>query len=293
MTDSKQPRTAKPDAVGPVQQFQLLLYASKDTELTACDLAVLAELTDRYLKAEAVTRPTSAGHLAKETGRTIRPVQESLTRLAERGYITLAEQGSGTRGNTYRLPFEWVRATWDAIYAVIKEMADAKKRRRRKRGRDSYAADSVATPPKPATLRTAYLRSLVTLPTAYLDTLATLSTAPQSYIAPERCLYRDAGAAGGLKPPPPVISKKVVAASVESEDGETWLSLEFEDGIGDYIAVESADADMQAEGQRELELLAASAGLNEIDDAAELIGRTVHMQAGRYVRPTDLLQEAA
>ncbi len=280
-------------AIGPVQQFQLLLYASKDTELTACDLAVLAELTDRYLKSEAVTRPTSAGHLAKETGRTIRPVQESLTRLAERGYVTLAEQGSGTRGNTYRLPFEWVRATWDAIYAVIKEMADAKKRRRRKRGRASYAADSVATPPKPATLRTAYLRSLVTLPTAYLDTLATLSTAPQSYIAPERCLYRDADAAGGLKPPPPVISKKIVAASVESEDGERWLSLDFEERGGDCIALESADKATQDDGQRELEQLCASAGLKEIDDAAELVGRTVHMQAGRYVQPTDLLQEAA
>jgi hypothetical protein len=276
-----------------VQQFQLVLYATKDTELTACDLAVLAELTDRYLKAEGVTRPTSAGHLAKETGRTIRPVQESLTRLAERGYVTLAEQGSGTRGNTYRLPFEWVRATWDAIYAVIKEMADAKKRRRRKRGRASYAAGSVATPPKLATLRTAYLRGLVTLPTAYLDTLATLPTAPQSYIAPERCLYRDAVPAGGLEPPPAVISKKIKSASVESEDGESWLSIEFEERGSDTIALESADKGIQEEGQRELEQLCNSAGLGEIDDASELVGCIVYMRGIRYVAPPDDMRDAA
>jgi hypothetical protein len=286
---------SKPDTVGPVQQFQLLLYASKDTELTACDLAVLAELTDRYLKADGVTRPTSAGHLAKETGRTIRPVQESLTRLAERGYITLAEQGSGTRGNTYRLPFEWVRATWDAIYAVIKEMADAKKHRRRKRGRASYAADSVATPPKLATLRTAYLRSLVTLPTAYLGTLATLSTAPQSYIAPERCLYRDAGTAGGLKPPPPVITKKIVAASVESDDGEQWVEVEFDVGASDFITLESDSASEQEEGQERLARLTSSAGLmGDIESPDELVGCIVHMQGDRYLMPHDVdMRDAA
>ncbi len=294
MTDSK---PASNNVIGPVQQFQLLLYASKDTELTACDLAVLAEMTDRYLKADGVTRPTSAGHLAKETGRTIRPVQESLTRLAERGYITLAEQGSGTRGNTYRLPFEWVRATWDAIYAVIKEMADAKKRRRRKRGRASYAVGSVATPPKLATLRTAYLRSLVTLPTAYLDTLATLSTAPQSYSEPERLLNIDAVPAGGLTPPPPVISKKITAASVEVDDGETILIVEFDDAsLPDVISLESDSASEQEAGQERLNRMLTSTGLGGIDDdAAALVGCTVYTQGNRYVPPpdNDNMQDAA
>ncbi|MCK1445873.1 hypothetical protein IVB34_22115 [Bradyrhizobium sp. 2] len=283
----------KPEPIGPVQQFQLLLYATKDTELTACDVAVLAELTDRYLKdgpRAGFTRATSAAHLARETGRTERPVQKSLIRLAERGYVTIAEQGQGQRGNVYTLPFEWVRATAAAIYAVIKQMADAKKRRKRKRRR-SYAAESVASTDTVATLHATYLRGLVTLPTAYLDTVATLPTAPQSYGLPTEGPIGADMSAGTYRVPPPVVTKKIVSASVENEDGESWLSLEFGGGGGDSIVVESNDAEMQAQGQRELEQLVASAGLRDLDDAAQLVGRTVYLQAGRYVPAPDDVQE--
>jgi hypothetical protein len=293
MTDNKP--TSKTDIVGPVQQFQLLLYATKDTELSACDLAVLAELTDRYLKdgpRGGATRPTSAAHLAKETGRDDASTQRSLARLVERGYIKVAEPGFGRRGHTYLLPFGWVRETADAIYEYVKGMADAKKRRRR--ARRSNRADAVANSTTVATAPVRLLRGFVTAPMRYLDAVATASMRDQSYGSPKREPIGDAGTAGGLKPPPPVISKKIVAANVESEDGERWLSLEFEECGGDYITIESSDTDTQADGQRELEQLCASAGLKGIDDAAELIGCIVHMQAGRYVlAPDDDLQDAA
>ncbi|RXH36642.1 hypothetical protein XH99_06655 [Bradyrhizobium nanningense] len=91
--------------------------------------------------------------------------------------------------------------------------------------------------------------------------------------------------AGTYRVPPPVVTKKIVSANVETDDGETWLSLAFEEGGGDVIALKSADRDMQADGQRELEQLCASAGLNELDDASELIGCHVHLRSGRYVLP--------
>ncbi|UWU89620.1 hypothetical protein [Bradyrhizobium sp. CB1015] len=271
-------------AIGPVQQFQLLLYATKDTELSACDLAVLAELADRFLKdgpKGGATRPTSAAHLAKETGRDDASTARSIAHLAERGYISIAEQGIGRRGNTYLLPFRWVRDTATAIYNYIKPLAQAKRRRRRAQRSDRTRAvssgDTVATAPARS------LRSFVTAPVRYLDGVATAPTRHQSYGLPMEGPIDADMSAGTYGVPPPVVTKKIVGATVETEDGESWLSLDFEEGGGDIIAVESADKDMQADGQRELELLCASAGLDEVNEPAELIGCRVYLRGGRYV----------
>jgi hypothetical protein len=275
----------KSDSIGPVQQFQLLLYATKDTELTACDLAVLAELTDRYLKDKGVTRPTSAAHLERETGRDDSSTQRSIARLLERGYITIAEQGIGRRGHTYLLPFEWVKDTATAIYNYIKPMAEAKRRKRRTRR--SYRTDAVGKTVTVATAPTRLLRSFVTAPMRYLTTVATASTRDQSYGLP---MVEPIGAdisAGTYRVPPPVVTKKIKSARVENEDGERWLSFEYEEGGCRSITIESNDADIQADGQRELEQLQESAGLTEIDDPAQLVGCTVYLRGGQFVSKPD------
>ncbi|MBJ7402966.1 MAG: hypothetical protein JHD07_06545 [Bradyrhizobium sp.] len=271
-------------AIGPVQQFQLLLYATKDTQLSACDLAVLAELTDRYLKdgpKGGATRPTSAAHLAKETGRDDASTARSIAHLAERGYISVAEQGIGRRGNTYLLPFRWVLDTATAIYNYIKPLAEAKRRRRR--AQRSNRACAVSSGETVATASIRSLRSFVTAPMRYLDGVATAPARDQSYGLPMEGPIGAEMSAGPYRVPPPVVTKKIVAASVEIEDGERWLSLAFEEGGGDIIAVESADKDTQDDGQSELVLLCASAGLNEVNEPAELIGCRVHLRGGRYV----------
>ncbi|NYG47575.1 hypothetical protein GGD67_005056 [Bradyrhizobium sp. IAR9] len=89
--------------------------------------------------------------------------------------------------------------------------------------------------------------------------------------------------AGTYRVPPPVVTKKIVSAIVETEDGETWLSLDFEEGGGDVIALESSDKGIQDDGQREIQKLCASAGLDELNESAELIGCIVYLQGGRYV----------
>ncbi|WP_431014495.1 hypothetical protein [Bradyrhizobium pachyrhizi] len=303
MTESK-----KPGVIGSLQQFQLLLYATKDTELTACDLAVLAEITDRYLKdgpRGGTTRATSAAHLAKETGRELRSVERSLVRLQERCYIMVAETGKGRAGNTYLLPFEWVRKVAADIYVYIKQFADAKKQRRKARRSARADAGAIAHTAPVVPARESVLRVfrstdrddgttwLVPTRLSGLDTVVPTETPDQSYGLPTA---RPVGAdmsAVTYGVPPPVVTKKIQSASVEAEDGEQWLTLTFEERGGDIITLESADAREQEDGQRELEQLAYSAGLSEISDAAELIGRTVYVRGGRYVAPPDDLQEAA
>lgn len=285
---------AKP-AIRSLEQFQMLLYATKDTELTACDLAVLAELTDRYLKdgpRGGTTRPTSAAHLARETGRDDASTQRSLARLVERGYIKVAEPGFGRRGHTYFLPFGWVRETAEAIYKYVKGMADAKKRRRRARRSNRADAVSKALPVATAPMR--YLRSFVTAPMRYLDSVATASVRDQSYGYPTGKPVGADVSACALRAQPPIVTKKIIAASVESEDRERWLSVDFDDGGFDIIALESSDADTQQEGQERFARLTSSASLmGDIDGAAELIGCTVHMRGDAYLLPHDVDTQAA
>lgn len=81
--------------------------------------------------------------------------------------------------------------------------------------------------------------------------------------------------------------KKIKSVSREAEDGESWLSLGFEDGTSDSITVESSDSDTQEEGQRELGQFLYSIGARPDDDVESFVGRTSFTQDGRYVPPPD------
>jgi hypothetical protein len=289
-TDKKRDDSS-PDVIGPVQQFQLLLYATKDTELTACDLAVLAELTDRYLKDKGVTRPTSAAHLERETGRDDSSTQRSLARLLERGYITIAEPGHGRRGHTYLLPFDWVKATATAIYNYIKPLSDAKRRRRR--GRRSYRTDAVDSTSTVATAPTRLLRSFVTAPMRYLTTVATASTRDQSYGLP---MVRPIGAdmsAGTDRVPPPVVTKRIKSVSIDYViEGERCLFVNFDVGPPDIMVLESSYSSIDQEaGQERYSRLTSSAGLGWPEYVEELVGCTVYTQGNHYLMPHDVAND--
>lgn len=74
--------------------------------------------------------------------------------------------------------------------------------------------------------------------------------------------------------PPPIITKKIISASDEKEDGERVLVVEFDDGSGDSIVIESYDREGQDEGQRRLAHLLNSAGIiDDVENAAELRAR--------------------
>lgn len=93
MSDAK-PKS--PDAIGPLDQFKLGLYASQDTNLTACDMACLMEILERFIKKDfdphkaGVTFPVGHTHLVRETGRAVAAVKASLARLRGYGYIKVA-----------------------------------------------------------------------------------------------------------------------------------------------------------------------------------------------------------
>jgi hypothetical protein len=84
--------------------------------------------------------------------------------------------------------------------------------------------------------------------------------------------------------PPPIITKKIISASAEKKDGERVLVVEFDDGSGDRIVIESYDREGQEEGQRRLAHLLNSAGIiDDVENAADLMGRTVRSQGNRYI----------
>lgn len=275
--------------IGPLDQFKFAFYASKDTRLSACDLACLMEIADRYIKSDfgrhkaGVTFPTGHTHLVRETGYAITAVKASLSRLISFGYISVAVEGKGTRGSEYVPNFNWSRAVFVAVDLETKARAAAKKKRHRS------ASGSVERPTSVSVLvgrSTDPLRDIVGRHADLLTCVVGQSTGPQTYVGPKGTYI------GGDATPPDCLGqpvggapeeRKIKAAFLESEDGEKWLSLTFEEGGGDSITLESADFDTQDDGQRELQQLQLSAGLSEIDDAEQLIGRTVYLQAGRYV----------
>lgn len=296
MTDSK---PASNNVIGPVQQFQFLLYASKDTRLSACDMAVLAELTNRYVKKDfgrykaGVTLPSGYTHLTRETGYARTTIMESLARLRYYGYIAVADEGAGTRGSTYLINFNW---SCTVAEAVAKEI-DARKTAKKKRRRASVPENQHTKAETPVCRPSVPLRELVLRHADTLTNLVLRKTGTETYMKPKGFHIGDADAAGGLKPPPPVISKKITAASVEVDDGETILIVEFDDAsLPDVISLESDSASEQEAGQERLNRMLTSTGLGGIDDdAAALVGCTVYTQGNRYVPPpdNDNMQDAA
>lgn len=235
----------KAEAIGPLEQFQFILYASKDTGLSAGDLAVLSEITDRYIKRDigkkhkaGVTFPTGHTHLVRETGLAIATVKASLARLRGAGYISVAVEGIGTRGSEYVPNFNWSRT----VAAAIKKEVDARGTAKGKRRRASGVLHHTTNTTSLVVCSTTPLRDIVGCYTNLLSNVVGCSTTPQTYVYPKGTYIGGATTAvDGVMPPrdgAPLKERKIVTAVVESEDGEKWLSLEFEDGGGDAIALE-------------------------------------------------------
>jgi hypothetical protein len=300
--------------VGSLDQFQLALYASKGAEppLNGTDLTVLLELIDRFKKKDGVTFPSSAGHLARETGRPIRSVQESIRRLQDMHLAQIVDQGTGTRGNTYTFNFEWVREVAAEIKSEIESRATARKKRRTKKTASS-AENRVATNETLPTRKSAPLRDIVTRKFAYLTGVATQKSAPQTYGVPT-------GTYGGGAGAPPFGYATSCTAPLRKEDGsidftvypdvERWVtitSVETEDieednakcltvnyttdcGIKSdiFIITESDDETEKEDGKIRLLRLCWAVGITQLEDAEELVGRRawclLHYHNGGFVK---------
>jgi hypothetical protein len=299
--------------VGSLDQFQLALYASKGAEppLNGTDLTVLLELIDRFKKKDGVTFPSSAGHLARETGRPIRSVQESIRRLQEMHLAEIVDQGTGTRGNTYTFNFEWVREVAAEIKSEIESRSAARKKRKNKNpasNADNRVAGSETLP----TRKSAPLRDIVTRKFAYLTGVATWESAPQTYGVPTGTYVGGADAppfgyaTSGIRPLKkdgkpdftvyPDVERWVTITSVDSEDLEDdnakCLTFNYTTDCGVqsdiFIVTNSDDECEQADGQKVLGSLLDAVGLSDIETAEELVGcrarLLLHYHNGGFVK---------
>ncbi len=279
--------TESSNRIGSLNQFQIALYASKDKRLSACDLACLFEIVDRFLKDQGITRPTGKAHLERETGRSNGSVKESLRRLVEWQYISVAKLGSGTRGTEYLPNFEWAHRVASAIRSEVKDRAEAKKKRRR-----SGAENRPTSSPKLVGQNSAPLRELVGQPTAPLDGLDGQNSAPQTYVTPTRGDY-----VGNKSAPEPCASAlrqapvradydiaeftiDYVSVDKSEEDGSDFIYVSMVTDDGEFeqdecIFTQSDDQKKQDEGQQQLASLMRAIGMNEIRVAEDLLGRRV------------------
>jgi len=284
--------------VGSLDQFQLALYASKGAEppLNGTDLTVLLELIDRFKKKDGVTFPSSAGHLARETGRPIRSVQESIRRLQDMHLAQIVDQGTGTRGNTYTFNFEWVREVAAEIRDEIESRATARKKRKKKNP-VSNAENRVATDENLPTRKSAPLRDIVTRKFAHLTGAATQKSAPQTYGNPT------GSSVGGADAPPfgyatsgitplkkdgsldftfcPDVERWVTIMGIDlgdfEEDHAQCLTVHYRTDCGIesdiLIVTQSDDVHEQSDGQELLTRLCDAVGIDQIEDPNDFIGR--------------------
>lgn len=86
------------------------------------------------------------------------------------------------------------------------------------------------------------------------------------------------------------ITARVTSAEVVTEEGGRELRITATDCDGlaheRIITLEHHDAETQSEGQRQLAKLVHAAGLQHIEDSAELLGRTVILTDDGYTAPT-------
>lgn len=244
----------QPKKINSLDQFQLCLFASKDTRLTACDLAVLAEITDRFIKDDGVTRATGVTHLVRETGRNSKAIKASRKRLLQHHYLQVGANFQGATGTAYIPNFAWSIAAADA---VRNEVASRKKiRRSRKR------SGGLPTPTKKENLvgaSTPPQSALVGASAPPLRELVGVPGTPQTYVSPTGELRGGVHTpVNGLLPVPgvPPVEWKIVDSSVDGEAGEKWLNLKLKNNAGDLdeagICLESNDPSRQADGQKAL-----------------------------------------
>lgn len=283
-----------PDKIGSLDQFQIALYASKDKRLSACDLACLFEIVDRFLKDKGITRPTGKAHLERETGRSNGSIKESIRRLIEWEYIRVARTGVGTRGNEYLPNFEWAHRIAATIKVEIRERATAKRKRR------SRAENRPTSTKKLVGQNSAPLRNLVGRPTAPLEQLVGRNPAPQTYVIPTGDDYVGISApasAPGLSAAPvgadfevdkTIVELTVTAAEVDQDDEGTFIYIVMTDALGgerdDSFTVESQSQRAQDAGQAQLAEFLRALGANMPGNVCELVGKQVHV-IGRHGAP--------
>lgn len=279
------------ERIGSLDQFLLVLYASKDTRLTACDLSVLIEVVDRFQKDDDSGIASGQAHLMRETGRSDGAVQTSRRRLVEFGYLAIEAPGRGSTGTRYRPNFDWSRA----VRAVIKAEKDARKAAKlAKRKSGSGAVPSPTSQGGEGGRSSAPLRDLVWQPTAPLPDTVGQSPAPHTYGVPseEGTYGRLAdGVGSGLPATPPAANDNLVKggwrrvritdATVHPEDGNAILVVTFSDDTSTEIYVRADDHRTQAEGQEQLNRLMVAALGRKITSESELIGADL-MLFGRH-----------
>lgn len=273
--------------VGPVDQFQIVLYASKNIKLSACDLAVLAEITDRYLKLKGVTYPTGLTHLVRETGRQVFAVRESVRSLLDQKYIAIETEGKGTRGTEYTLNVEWVREVSTRIKQVKMDRSIAKKAKKKSAsGMPQHTSKSktlVVCPTIP-------LRDLVGCPGIPLSNLVVCPTLPQTYwgtnSTPSTVAKNSHSGLGASAVSAPLkeeyLYAEITHAELDAEEEDRpYIYIELTaDGtgeeIGDSFVTFSTNNEEMEDGQRRLKLLSDSIPAEiDVKDPSRLIGEWV------------------
>jgi hypothetical protein len=273
--------------VGPVDQFQIVLYASKNTKLSACDLAVLAEITDRYLKLKGVTYPTGLTHLVRETGRQVFAVRESVRSLLDQKYIAIETEGKGTRGTEYTLNVEWVREVAARIKQVKMDRSIAKKAKKKSAsGVPQHTSKSKTL----VVCSTIPLRDLVGCPSIPLSNLVVCPTLPQTYwgtnSTPSTVAKNSHSGLGASAVSAPLreeyIYAEITHAELDTEEEDRpYIYIELTaDGtgeeIGDSFIVFSANDDEWEDGRRRLKLLSDAMQVEiDVKDPRHLIGEWV------------------
>jgi hypothetical protein len=87
------------------------------------------------------------------------------------------------------------------------------------------------------------------------------------------------------KPAGPVTATIIAAEVIFPRVGISDLHFTTDDGSEHVIVLESDDADAQYEGQKQLGTLIRAAGLNQIEDSAELLGRTIVIDGDSFAEP--------
>lgn len=117
--------------------------------------------------------------------------------------------------------------------------------------------------------------------------------APKGFVKVERAKPAKPTAPGKVSPGkrnPVRTTARVTSADVVTSGGTTELRITATDGEGfeheRILVLEDDHAETQYEGQRQLAKLVCAAGIQQIEDSAELLGRTVIITEDGFTAPT-------
>lgn len=274
------------DKINSLDQFQFMLFASKDPRLNACDIAVLFEIVDRYIKSDGITYPTGVTHLVRETGRGGKTVKASRAKLLTYHYMQVGEAFKGTTGTCYLPNFAWSAQAAEAVRGEL-----ASRRQKKKSGK---ASGGLPTPTKADNLVGVESTPLGEIEGANVPPLRHLvgvPRPPETYVVPT-CTYVGGSIppALGLAPTQGVAPRlwEIADSRVDVEAGDTWLNLALRNDAGENeeasVCLESNNLARQEAGQRTLERLSIALD-RSIEDAKELLGLRVLFDDQGELRP--------